>query len=59
MPRNVVVCARFGGNNFEVSYGVDCSRDQKGKGNWKLALVCNYYGYLVTIARSEGSCGEN
>ena len=37
MTRNVLSCAKCGGNDFEVSYGTDCSRDKKGNeiGSWR------------------------
>ncbi|WP_291300012.1 hypothetical protein [Desulfosporosinus sp. BICA1-9] len=44
MTRNVLTCAKCGGNDFEVSYGTDCSRDEKGNENWELALVYNFCG---------------
>ncbi|MCO5385354.1 MAG: hypothetical protein NHB14_05770 [Desulfosporosinus sp.] len=54
MTRNVLTCAKCGGNDFKVSYGTDCSHDKKGNENWELALVCNHCGYLTTIARTKG-----
>lgn len=58
MTRNVLTCAMCGGNDFEVSYGTDCTRDGKGNENWELALVCNQCGYLTTIARTRGYIAE-
>ncbi|WP_353852785.1 hypothetical protein [Dehalobacter restrictus] len=58
MTRNVLTCAKCGGNDFEVSYSTDCSRDEKGNENWELVLVCNHCGYLTTIARTRGYIAE-
>lgn len=54
MKRSVLICTKCGSNDFEVSYGTDCSRDEKGKENWELSLVCNHCGYLTLIARTRG-----
>jgi len=58
MTRNVLTCAKCGGNDFEVAYGTDCSRDEKGNENWELVLVCNHCGYLTTTARTRGYIAE-
>lgn len=58
MTRNVLTCAKCGGNDFEVSYGTDCLRNKKEKENWELSLVCNDCGYLTHIARTRGYIAE-
>lgn len=58
MKRDVLACAKCGNNDFEVSYGTDCSRDEKGKENWELSLVCNHCGYLTLIDCTRGYIAE-
>lgn len=58
MTRNILTCVMCEDSDFEVSYSTDCSRDEKGKENWELVLVCNRCGYLTTIARTRGYIAE-